>query len=127
MAEEQYVPGTCNIGKKGVQKRRNAAIFGLVIFVLTVLLFQSTHAPAYYRVAVFFPLFISVLGFVQTRNKFCVAFGVMGVFSFSDKSETTTIEQQAYLKQDRKRATIMILQSIGISLAITVAFCLLPA
>ena len=72
------------------------------------------------------PLTIFSVGYVQSRKKFCLAFGFMGTFNFARLGKMSKVVDKASLAADRKTAAIILLQSLGLSAAITAVIYFLP-
>ncbi len=81
MPEVQYIPGSCNIGKGEVRRRQLVALVGLFFSISTLLAFNTVDAPTEVRLGIFFPLMVASVGFVQSRSKFCLAYGFAGTFN----------------------------------------------
>jgi len=66
------------------------------------------------------------VGYVQSRKKFCLAFGFMGTFNFARLGKMSKVVDKTSLAADRKTAAIILLQSLGLSAAITAVIYFLP-
>jgi predicted nucleic acid-binding Zn ribbon protein len=117
-----YVPGVCNIGKEEIKRRRNSAIFGSVVAIAIALLLGVLHANKLFRLLVFFPLVSATIGFQQWYFKFCVRFGMKGLFNFKDLGHLETVEQTEMRKQDRSKAIRMIITGIVVAIILTIIF-----
>ena len=115
----EYVSGACNIGPSEIKRRRQGALIGAVLFAITTLLFVITDAPTTTRILVFIPALLFAVGMIQSRKRFCVAYGFLGVFSLEKLGATTKITINQDLKADRKYAIKLLTQSILISIALT--------
>ena len=82
MSQEGYIPGTCNLGKGEISRRRMVAALGLVLSISALLTFISTGASREARLGIFIPLLVMSIGWVQSRKKFCLAYGFAGTFNF---------------------------------------------
>ena len=107
-----YVAASCNIGPAEIKRRQQGALLGAILFVITTLLFVLTDAPTSTRLLVFIPALLFSVGIIQTRRKFCVAYGFLGVFSFEKLGATRKITINQDLKVDRKYAIKLLLQSV---------------
>ena len=58
-----------NIGPAAVRLRRRAGYAGGAIAVVALALLLAIDAPRLWRLALFAPLFMSALGFLQAREK----------------------------------------------------------
>jgi len=126
MPVSEYIPGTCNIGKAEIRQRQVVALIGLFLSVSALIGFISTKASPSIRLGIFLPLTIFSVGFVQSRKKFCLAFGFMGTFNFARLGKMSKVVDKASLAADRKTAAIILLQSLGLAAILTVAVYLLP-
>ena len=126
MAVSEYIPGTCNIGKAEIRQRQIVALIGLALSVSALIGFLSTKASPSIRLGIFLPLTIFSVGYVQSHKKFCLAFGFMGTFNFARLGKMSKVVDKASLAADRKTAVIILLQSLGLSAAITAVIYFLP-
>ena len=123
---DQYIPGTCNIGKNEIRQRQFVALVGLVLSVSALIGFISTSASQNVRLGIFLPLAIFSVGFVQSRKKFCFAFGFLGTFNFGKLGKMSRVADKASQAADRKMAISILLQSIGLAAIFTLIVYLLP-
>ncbi len=126
MSATEYIPGTCNIGKAEIRQRQVVALIGLFLSVSALIGFISTKASPSIRLGIFLPLTVFAVGFIQSRKKFCLAFGFMGTFNFARLGKMSKVIDKASLAADRKTAAIILLQSLGLAAILTVAVYLLP-
>lgn len=126
MSATEYIAGTCNIGKSEIRQRQIVALIGLLLSVSALIGFISTKASPSIRLGIFLPLTIFSVGFVQSRKKFCLAFGFMGTFNFARIGKMSKVTDKASLAADRKTASIILLQSLGLAAVLTLAVYLLP-
>ena len=114
-----YQAGACNIGPSEIKRRRQGALVGAVLFAVTTILFVVTDASTSTRLITFIPALLFAVGMIQSKRKFCVAYGFMGVFSFEKLGETKKITVNHDLKADRKYAVKLLLQSVAIAIVLT--------
>jgi len=126
MSATEYIPGTCNIGKAEIRQRQVVALIGLFLSVSALIGFISTKASPSIRLGIFLPLTVFAVGFIQSRKKFCLAFGFMGTFNFARLGKMSKVVDKESLAADRKTAAIILLQSLGLAAILTVAVYLLP-
>jgi hypothetical protein len=126
MSSTEYIPGTCNIGKSEIRQRQIVALVGLVLSISALVGFISTHASAQVRLGIFLPLTVASIGWVQSRKKFCLAYGFMGTFNFAGIGKLSKVADKASLAADRKTAAVILLQSLGLAAILTFAVYLLP-
>jgi len=122
----EYIAGSCNIGKSEIRQRQIVALVGLFLSVSALVGFISTKSSPSIRLGIFLPLTIFSVGFVQSRKKFCLAFGFMGTFNFARIGKMSKVTDKASLAADRKTASIILLQSLGLAAVLTLAVYLLP-
>ena len=115
----EYVAGACNIGPSEIKRRRQGALVGAVLFAITTLLFVITDAPTSKRLLVFIPALLFAVGMIQSRKRFCVAYGFLGVFSLEKLGATTKITINQDLQADRKYAVKLLLQSVATAAVLT--------
>ncbi len=107
-----YIPGVCNIGKEERKKRRQSGYIGLIIAVLMYSLFFYFDSIKGIRFLVFFPAAISASGFLQSRMHFCVGFGSSQMFNFGTVGNFTKVENEEFIKKDRKKARSILYYSV---------------
>jgi hypothetical protein len=112
MPDYEYIPGSCNIGKGEIRRRQLVALVGLVSSFLMVLFFSVTDAPVEIRLGIFFPLLVASVGFVQSRSKFCLAYGFAGTFNIGKLGDIKRVAS----KEDRKADRVTALKIFGKSL-----------
>ena len=115
----EYVAGACNIGTAEIKRRKQGALIGAILFAFTTLLFVLTDAPTATRLLVFIPALLFTVGMIQSKRKFCVAYGFLGVFSFEKLGATKKITINQDLKTDRKYAIKLLLQSVFAAAVLT--------
>jgi hypothetical protein len=123
---QEYVAGSCNIGKGEVRRRQVVALAGAVISITSLVGLISTDASGSARLSLFFPLMIFSIGFIQSRKKFCLAYGFMGTFNFGKLGQLSRVSDPIAKKADRKTALIILAQSTALALGLTLATLALP-
>lgn len=123
---DQYIPGTCNIGKNEIRQRQIVALIGLFLSVSSLIGFISTGASQSVRLGIFLPLAVFSIGWVQSRKKFCLAYGFLGTFNFGKLGKVSKVSDKASLAADRKTALSILLQSLGLAAILTLIVYLLP-
>lgn len=112
MSSSSYVAGSCNIGKGEVRRRQIVALIGLALSVLAFLGFIATSAPASARTSIFVPFAVMFIGWVQSRKKFCLAYGFMGTFNFGKLGDISRVADKASKAADRKTATKILAEAL---------------
>jgi len=121
-----YVPGACNIGQGEVKRRQAVAIFGLILIVISSAGILATDQDRGARLSIFIPALIFSIGFVQSRKKFCLAYGLAGTFNFGKLGQISKVQSPEDKKADRKTAVSILCQSIALAGLITAIFFVLP-
>ena len=126
MPEIEYIPGTCNIGKGEVRRRQLVALVGLFFSISTLLTFNSVDAPAEIRLGIFFPLMVAAVGFVQSRSKFCLAYGFAGTFNVGKLGDIRRVASKEDRAADRKTALVILGKSFLLAALATAVVLVLP-
>ena len=117
-----YIPGTCNIGKSEIRQRQFVALVGAFLTVFIGIGLLSNEDPNPPRFFIFFPALIFSIGFVQSRKKFCLAYGFAGTFNFGKLGKASRVASAEDKKADRKMAISIFRQSVLLALGITVTY-----
>jgi hypothetical protein len=115
----QYQAGVCNIGPSEVARRRQVAYFGGALYLSFLAFAILKDFSTVTTVTALFPAIIFSVGFIQSRRKFCLAYGLMGSFNFAKLGSLTQVEDQISLKADRSTAISILTQSLGLALLLT--------
>jgi hypothetical protein len=86
----------------------------------------NTDAARSARISLFFPLMVFAIGFIQSRKKFCLAYGFMGTFNFGKLGQISRVSDPVAKKADRKTALTILAQSVLLALGLTLATFALP-
>lgn len=121
-----YVPGTCNLGKAEVRRRQFVALLGLFLTGSTLAGLIGSDAPSSARWGLFVPLMVFSIGFVQSRKKFCLAYGLMGTFNLGKLGDISRVQSADDRRADRKTALTILAQSAILALVLTALFVILP-
>ena len=122
---DTYIPGTCNLGKAEVRSRQIVALVGLVAsFILATALIASS-APQASGLTLFAPLMVFAVGFIQSRRKFCLAYGLAGTFNLGKLGQISKVANPEDKAADRKTALSILAQATALALGLTVAITLL--
>ena len=122
----EYLPGSCNIGASEVRQRQFVAGIGLFLFLASAISLLAFEAPRTARLALFFPLIVASIGWVQSRKKFCLAYGFMGTFNFGKLGQLSRVSDKSALRADRVTAAKILLQGLIYALLVTAVMFLLP-
>ena len=126
MPEVAYIPGSCNIGKGEVRKRQIVALVGLFFTVVTLLTFSTVDTPTEIRLGIFFPLMVASVGFVQSRSRFCLAYGFAGTFNVGKMGDIKRVASKEDRAADRKTALKILGKSFLLAAIATAVVLVLP-
>ena len=116
-----YVPGVCNINHSEIAYRKKAVYVGVVATVTLFGVLYLLDVQAYTRVILFVPIFIAVIGYLQTKNKFCVAYGASGKQNARNGSGTAEkVNDIDARRKDKQRANAMNIQAAVLSIIFTI-------
>jgi len=122
----EYIPGSCNIGKGEIRQRQIVALIGLAISISSLIALISTSAPRGARLGIFIPLAVASIGWVQSRKKFCLAYGFMGTFNFGKLGQLSKVSDSASRAADRKTALSILFQAGTYAVIATAIIYVLP-
>ena len=126
MSTNTYIPGSCNIGRGEIRRRQLVALIGLVLSTITLTGFIAAGTEPSLRLGIFIPLSVASIGWVQSRRKFCLAYGFMGTFNFGNLGQLSRVSDKASLAADRKTALAILFQSLSLAAVLTLIVFLLP-
>ncbi len=126
MSTADYIPGSCNIGAGEIRQRQIVALIGLALSVATLVTLISTDAARGARLTIFIPLAVASIGWVQSRKKFCLAYGFMGTFNFGKLGQLSRVADSASRAADRKTALGILLQAGAYAAIVTAIIYALP-
>lgn len=121
-----YVPGTCNLGKSEIRRRQIVALIGAFLSISALVGLLGTDAPRAARWSLFAPLMVFAVGFIQSRKRFCLAYGLMGTFNLGKLGDIARVQNSEDRSADRKTALKILAQSAALALALTASTFLLP-
>lgn len=122
---DSYIPGTCNLGKAEVRSRQIVALVGLVATLILATGLISSSAPQASGLTLFAPLMVFAVGFIQSRRKFCLAYGLAGTFNLGKLGQISKVANPEDKAADRKTALSILAQATALALALTGAITLL--
>jgi len=124
VSSNSYIAGSCNIGKGEIRRRQFVALVGFTFSVISLLGFIATNEPAAARISIFAPFAVTFIGWVQSRKKFCLAYGFMGTFNFGKLGDISRVADSASKSADRKTAIKILAEALlyaAIATAVVVA------
>jgi hypothetical protein len=126
VSSSQYIPGTCNIGSGEIRRRQVVAIIGAIISISSFVTLLMAGAPRNARYGIFVPLMIASVGWVQSRSKFCLAYGFAGTFNMGKLGDISRVADAASKAADRKTAITILVKSTALAAIVTLFVALLP-
>ena len=126
MAQVDYIPGTCNIGGDELRSRRIVAAVGLVLSLSALIIFIATDVSQSARLGIFIPLLVMSIGWVQSRKKFCLAYGFAGTFNFGKLGQLSRVSDPIARAADRRTALMIFAQSTLYAAVLTALVVALP-
>ena len=126
MAQVDYIPGTCNIGGDELRSRRIVAAVGLILSLSALGIFIATDVSQSARLGIFIPLLVMSIGWVQSRKKFCLAYGFAGTFNFGKLGHLSRVSDPTARAADRRTALMIIAQSTLYAAVLTALVVVLP-
>lgn len=123
---DQYIPGSCNIGKEEIKRRQRVALFGALLTIVGAIWVINKNETNSARLWLFIPAMIFSIGWIQSRKKFCLAYGFMGVFNFGKAGAAQKVRSKEEKSADRATAFSILSQGIVLALAITGLIYFLP-
>lgn len=122
---EVYIPGTCNLGKSEVKRRQFVALLGLVLSGFSAV--SLWNAAIATRATLILPLFVFSVGYVQSRKKFCMAYGFAGAFNLGKLGELARVSDPADRASDRKMAFRILIEAAALAVALTSFYLILTS
>jgi len=122
---DTYIPGTCNLGKAEVRSRQIVALVGLVASLILATGLIASSAPQASGLTLFAPLMVFAVGFIQSRRKFCLAYGLAGTFNLGKLGQISKVANPEDRAADRKTALSILAQATALALGLTGAITLL--
>ena len=126
MSDSTYIAGTCNIGEKEIRRRQLVAVIGAILSLVLLIGFISTDSTRSVRLGIFLPLMIAAVGFVQSRSKFCLAYGFAGTFNFGKLGDLSRVSDPVSKAADRATALRILTKSFLLAAIATAVVVVLP-
>lgn len=102
------------------------ALLGLILTLSSAATLISAEASRQTRLGIFLPAFVMSVGWVQSRKRFCLAYGFAGTFNFGALGKVSKVSDQAERAADRKTAIKIFAQSALYAISITAVVVALP-
>ena len=122
----EYIPGSCNIGTGEIRRRQAVALFGLFLTIFSITTLLATDQNKSARLFLFIPAMIFSIGFIQSRSKFCLAYGLAGTFNFVRVGKISKVGSSDDRMADRKTAVLILIKSVALAALITAVFYVIP-
>jgi len=126
MPETEYVAGSCNIGKGEIRRRQLVALVGLFFTISMLVTLSAIDAAQSMRFAIFFPILVTSIGFVQARSKFCLAYGFAGTFNIGKLGDIKRVTSKEDRQADRETALKILGKSFLLAILATAVVLALP-
>jgi len=117
---DTYIPGTCNLGKSEVRRRQIVALGGALLALFSGI--GLTGASLAAQATIFLPFMVFAIGYVQSRKKFCMAYGLAGAFNLGKLGEMAKVSDPADRAADQKMALKILGEAALLALALTLGF-----
>jgi hypothetical protein len=127
VSADQYTAGVCNIGPSEIKRRQSVAVLGASLTIITAILVIVNVKSHSARLVSFIPAMIFAVGWIQSRRKFCLAFGLMGTFNFGKAGNLSKVQSPDDKAADRNTALSILTQAIILAIAITGLIYFWPA
>ena len=119
-ADGHYHAGVCNIGAWEIRRRRRSALIGFVISAVFLAALVVAGVPAIARLLVVFPLWGSMVSWLQARRQFCVGFAVARLSNFADEENgRERVDDEAAHRADMRTVRRMTIDGFLIAAPIT--------
>jgi hypothetical protein len=113
-----------NIGPRERRKRRLLGVVSLTVAVAVAFVLVSFGAARWWRLVLFFPLWMAGLGLLQAREQTCIALAARGVCNMDAGEET--IQDKALAARLREKAAAVHRRALLVAAAITVVALIFP-
>lgn len=114
-----YVPGVCNINREEIAFRRKWRNIGAVVTVVLAVGLYLLSDNRWLRVLTFLPAFIAAIGYLQTKNKFCVSYAASGLQNATDGNKQADKVAADAHAMDQRKARKMNLQAALVAVLVT--------
>src|SRR5262245_14189057 len=83
-ADDDDVPGVCNIGPAEIARRRRAGHVATVATAILFVVLVAIDAPALVRLLVAVPAVVAASCYLEARSRFCADYGFRGVVNLGE-------------------------------------------
>jgi len=99
---------------------------GFVLSLSALTTFITTDVSQSARLGIFLPLLVMSIGWVQSRKKFCLAYGFAGTFNFGKLGHLSRVSDPIARAADRRTALKILAQSTLYAAVLTAVVVALP-
>ena len=99
---------------------------GFVLSLSALTTFITTDVSQSARLGIFLPLLVMSIGWVQSRKKFCLAYGFTGTFNFGKLGHLSRVSDPIARAADRRTALKILAQSTLYAAVLTAVVVALP-
>lgn len=121
-----YLPGTCNIGEAEIHRRQLFTVASGIFSCAALVFLLTEHFSRNARILIFIPIVATLVGWQQTRRKFCLAYGLVGVFNFGTVGRFSRIQDPVARAADRALVFKVAIQSALAAGVLTLLVTILP-
>ena len=128
MARPTHQPGVCNIGPAEIRVRKMTAVLGLIVTTALFIFLKVIKASRGLYSLEIFPATLLTTGWIQARSRFCIYFGIRGLFNFGGlgkSSSTETIDDAIFRAADRALALKLLTRAVILALPIAAILILI--
>jgi hypothetical protein len=122
----KYSPGKCNIGTAEISRRYRIGYLGVGLTLVGIVLISMAELPRTARLVIFLPVGIALVGFVQAKARFCLAYGLRGVFSIEGRRKLSRVVDQEAISADKRQALKIVCIVLFGSILITAIYYFFP-
>ena len=126
MSNAVYIPGQCNLGKMEIRQRQMVGLVGLFFSLSSLIGLIAVDAPRVARLGIFLPLMVASVGYVQSRSKFCLAYGFAGTFNLGKLGDISRVSDPIDRVADRRTALKILMKSFLLASIATAVVFVLP-
>ena len=126
MSNAVYIAGQCNLGKMEIRQRQMVGLVGLFFSLSSLIGLIAVDAPRGARLGIFLPLMVASVGYVQSRSKFCLAYGFAGTFNLGKLGDISRVSDPIDRVADRRTALKILAKSFLLAAIATAVVFVLP-
>jgi hypothetical protein len=123
--ERVYAPGACNISRQEGLLRLISGLIGTGLTVVAALAFFALGVPPLWRLTLFLPALMGATGFLQSTMKFCVNYGLRGVYNVANEVGETSQVAEASKAVDRRKSFRILSYAVLIAAVVAAAAAIL--